>query len=132
MLRVSTAFLLLAVSAGSAYAQGDATAGEQVFKKCATCHMIGEGAKTKVGPELNGVVGRKAGSVEGFNYSAAMKAEGDKGVVWGPDTLTPFLTKPQDYVHGTKMTFPGLPNPDDVANVIAYLASFKADGTRAQ
>ena len=132
MLRVSTALLLLIASAGSAYAQGDAAAGEEVFKKCAGCHAIGEGAKNKVGPELNGVVGRKAGSVEGFNYSAAMKEAADKGLVWGPDTLNPFLTKPQDFLPGTKMAFPGLSNPDDVANVIAYLASFNADGTRAQ
>lgn len=127
MIRTAIAITVLMLGAGGALAQGDATAGAQVFKKCAVCHMIGDGAKTKVGPELNAVVGRTAGTLEGFNYSPAMKDEGAKGVVWAPDTLTQFLTKPQDFVKGTKMGFPGLSNPDDIANVIAYLETFSPD-----
>lgn len=132
MIRTAIAIAALMVSAGGALAQGDATAGAQVFKKCAICHMIGEGAKTKVGPELNAVVGRTAGTLPGFTYSPAMQAEGTKGVIWAPDTLTQFLTKPQDFVKGTKMGFAGLSNPTDIANVIAYLETFSPDYKPAQ
>jgi len=124
MIRTAVAIAVLAMSVSGAFAQGDVAAGEQVFKKCMSCHAIGEGAKTKVGPELNQLIGRVAGSVEGYSYSDAMVAAGKGGLVWGPDTLTPFLTKPKDVVAGTKMSFPGLPKPEDVANVIAYLQTF--------
>ena len=124
MLRAATAFALLMLSAGSAVAQGDAGAGEAVFNKCKSCHMVGEGAKDRVGPVLNGVVGRTAGTLEGYSFSDALKTAGEGGLVWTPETLTEFLTKPRDYVKGTKMSFPGLPKPEDVANVIAYLQTF--------
>lgn len=127
MLRTGIATAALLLTASAACAQGDTAAGEQVFKsKCTMCHMIGEGAKTKVGPELNGVVGRPAASIEGFNYSQGMKDAAAKGLVWTPENLTPFLTKPRDFVHGTKMAFPGLNKPEDVTNLIAYLGTFPA------
>lgn len=132
MTRGATVFLLMVLSAGSAFAQADVPAGEVVFKKCGTCHMVGEGAKTKVGPVLNGVVGRTAGTLEGFNYSQAMKDAGAGGLVWTPETLTEFLAKPRDYVKGTKMAFGGLPKPEDIANVIAYLQTFSPDYVPAQ
>ena len=127
MLRATTAIAVLILSAGGAFAQGDVPAGEAVFKKCAICHTIGEGAKTKVGPVLNGVLGRTAGTLEDFTYSKAMKDAGAGGLVWTPETLSEFLAKPKDFVKGTKMSFAGLSNPDDVANVIAYLATFSPD-----
>lgn len=104
----------------------DAVAGATVFKKCAACHTIGENAFNKVGPELNGLIGRAAASVAGFNYSPAMKAS---GLTWDEATLMTFLASPRGTVPGTKMTFAGLKSETDLANVIAYLKEFAADGT---
>lgn len=111
---------------GPALAQtpGDPKAGEAIFKRCASCHAIGEGAKNRVGPYLTGVVGRPAATAEGYNYSDAMKQHGASGLVWTEDTLSAFLTDPKGYVPGTKMTFPGIKKPDELANVIAYLKTF--------
>jgi cytochrome c len=120
------------LSAAGAFAQGDVPAGEVVFKKCAVCHMVGENAKSKVGPVLNGVFGRTAGTLEGFNFSSAMKKAGEEGLVWTPETMTEFLAKPRDFVKGTKMAFGGLPKPEDIANVIAYLQTFSPDYVPAQ
>lgn len=132
MRRIAIALSLLIASAGGAFAQGDAAAGETVFKKCAACHAVGEGAKNKVGPQLNNVLGRTAGTLEDFKYSPAMIKAGEGGLVWTPETLAEFLAKPKDFVKGTKMTFAGLPKPDDVANVIAYLQTFSPDYVPAQ
>lgn len=104
----------------------DAAAGALVFKKCAACHSIGPGATTKVGPELNGVVGRTAGTLPGYNFSAAMK---NSGLTWDPTTLFTYLHGPQKLVPGTKMTFPGLASDDDVNNLISYLSQYADDGT---
>lgn len=106
--------------AGPALAEGDAAKGEQVFKKCMACHSATD-ATNKVGPTLQGVVGRKAASVEGYKYSPAMLAKGQEGVVWDEATLAAYLPKPMAFVPGTKMAFAGLPKPEDVQNVIAYL-----------
>ena len=114
----------LAFSAGSAYAAGDAAAGETVFKKCAACHAIGPGATNRVGPVLNDVVGRTAGTAEGYGYSEAMVEAGKGGLVWTPQKLDAWLKKPKDVVAGTKMTFAGLGDQADVDNVIAYLLTF--------
>ena len=116
---------LLALSS-AAYAQ-DAAAGEQVFKKCKVCHQIGEGARNMVGPELNGVVGRKAGTVEGYSYSDANK---NSGITWDEATLKEYLKDPRKKVPGTKMTFPGLTSEQDIENVIAYLKQFGPDGKK--
>ena len=104
-------------TAGSAQ---DAAEGAKVFKKCMACHTA-EDTTNKIGPSLKGVVGRKAASVEGYKYSDAMLAKAAEGVVWDEATLTAYLPDPKAFVPGTKMTFPGLKNPQDVANVIAYL-----------
>ncbi len=98
--------------------------GEKVFKKCAACHKVGEGAKNGVGPMLNGVVGRAAGAVEGYKYSAAMADAGANGTVWDPATLDTYLTNPKTAIPKNKMSFAGLPKPEDRAAVIAYLGSF--------
>jgi cytochrome c len=116
--------IALAISAGSAYAAGDAAAGEAIFKKCSTCHAVGPGAASKVGPELNDVVGRTAGTAEGFKYSDALIAAGKGGLVWTPEKLDAWLKKPKDVVAGTKMTFAGLADQGEVDNVIAYLLTF--------
>ncbi len=109
------------VWSASAYAAGDAVHGEQVFKQCKVCHAVGPGAKAGVGPEQNNVVGSKAGSRPGYNYSPAMKEAGEKGIVWDEATLDKYLENPKAMVPGTKMIFPGLKKPEDRADVIAYL-----------
>jgi cytochrome c len=110
---------LLAVSSG-AWAAGDATAGQQVFARCAACHSIKAG-ENKIGPSLAGVVGRKAGSEPGFNYSPALKAS---NITWDAHTLDQFIANPSADVHGTKM-FISVPNATDRENVIAYLQTLK-------
>ena len=97
---------------------GDATKGEKVFRKCKTCHTVEKDGKNKVGPNLFGVVGRKAGAVEGFKYSSAMA---ESGLTWDEATLNKFLEKPKDVVKKTKMVFPGLRKDDERADVIAYM-----------
>jgi cytochrome c len=109
--------------AAPAYAQ-DVDAGANVFKRCGACHSIGEGAKHKIGPELNELFGRVAGSLPDYNYSKAMIEAGKNGLVWDPATLAPYLHKPKEHVPGTKMSFPGLGNEKDIVNLIAYLATF--------
>ena len=94
----------------------DAAKGEKVFKKCKACHDTA--GKNKVGPHLDGVVGRKAGSVEGFNYSPAMK---DSGKTWDEATLDAYLADPKAYIEKNKMVFVGLKKEDDRKDVIAYL-----------
>ncbi len=91
--------------------------GAKIFKKCATCHSAGKGEAAKVGPNLYGVVGRSKGSTA-FAYSDAMKA---KGGVWDMESINQFITKPKDYLPGTKMAFAGLKKPQDRADVIVYL-----------
>ena len=105
---------------------GDAEAGETVFRKCMACHAVGERARNKVGPILNGVVGRDVASIEDYRYSSAMEEWGaDK--VWTPEELSAYLEDPRGVVQGTKMAFAGLSDQADRDNVIAYLATFEAD-----
>lgn len=110
----------------AALAQGDPANGENVFKKCKICHQIGEGAKNQVGPELNGVVGRKAGSLAGFSYSPAMKEAGEKGLVWNDETLHKYLENPRDFIPKNKMAFVGLKQQKERDDVVAYLHKFPA------
>ncbi|MGJ5618805.1 c-type cytochrome [Sulfitobacter sp. MF3-043] len=98
-------------------------AGEKVFKKCKACHQVGEGAKNRVGPILTGIVDGNAGAIDGFKYSKALQAASESGLVWTETELSAFLTKPKDYLKGTKMSFAGLRKEADVAAVIAYLKS---------
>ena len=123
--------VMSALLAGSAFAEGDAAAGATVFKKCAACHAVGEGAKNKVGPELNQLIGRVAGTAPDFKYSKGMTDAGAGGLVWSAETLHEFLTKPKDFVKGTKMSFPGLKEQVDIDNVVAYLTTFSAPAAPA-
>ncbi|MCB2102156.1 MAG: cytochrome c family protein [Rhodobacterales bacterium] len=115
------AAVVMALSAGSAMA-GDAAKGEKVFKKCAACHTIDAGGKNKVGPNLHGVIGRAAGTLDGFKYSKAMQ---DSGVTWSAETLDKYLTKPKDFIPKNKMAFAGLKKDKDREDVIAYIESQK-------
>ena len=111
---------------GPAWAQ-DAAAGEKVFLVCRVCHQIGPNAKSGVGPALNGIVGRKAGTYAGFNYSVANKSS---NLTWDAATLEAYLPNPQAFMKGTKMTFAGLKEPQKVKDVIAFLKQFQADGSK--
>ena len=122
---IAAAGLLLALP-GAAVAQ-DAAAGEKVFARCKACHAVGEGAKNRLGPHLNDLFGRTAGTVEDFKYSPAMVKAGEGGLVWEPDTLAAFLADPRGFVKGTKMAFAGLKKEEDVANLTAYLKMFSSD-----
>jgi cytochrome c len=97
---------------------GDAAAGEKVFVKCKTCHVLEDGVN-RIGPHLVGVVGREAGSVEGFNYSAA---NANSGITWSKDVLFEYLENPQEYLKGTRMAFPGIKDAQQRADLIEYLA----------
>ncbi|MER8367812.1 MAG: cytochrome c family protein [Mesorhizobium sp.] len=101
----------------------DAAAGEKVFAKCKVCH-VADKDQNKIGPSLNGVIGRTAGTHPGFSYSKAMTEAGKSGVKWDEATLTTYLHDPKAMVKGTKMAFVGLKKDEDIANVIAYLKQF--------
>jgi cytochrome c len=124
MKRQTLALIALAcVGIGPACAQ-DAGKGEAAFTVCAACHDIGENAQNRMGPVLTGVVGRTAGTYEGFKYSDAMVKAGADGLVWTPETLDKFLASPRDFVKGTKMTGISVKDADRRADIIAYLATF--------
>ncbi|MFL6577534.1 MAG: c-type cytochrome [Povalibacter sp.] len=106
------------IGASAAHAEGDAKAGATVFAQCSACHAVGAGAQSNVGPALNNVVGRTAGTLPGYRYSSAMRKS---GLTWDEATLTQYLHGPDKLVPGTKMAFPGIASDKDVADVIAYL-----------
>ncbi len=118
--------IALAVTAGGAMAQ-DLAAGETSFKKCLACHAVGAGAKNKVGPFLNGIAGRKSGTVEGFSYSDANK---NSGITWTKEVFLEYIKDPKAKIPGTKMVFPGIKDEGEAASLWAYIAQFKADGSK--
>ncbi len=141
---VATAFAFVMLSAAAAFSQaappaapastagafatlppGHAEDGATVFKKCAACHRVGPTAANAVGPALNGIVGRPAGTYPAYAYSTANK---DSGVTWTPDVLAAYLPDPKGFLPGTKMSFVGLKMPQEVADVIAYLKTFDDKG----
>jgi cytochrome c len=123
---VLSAALLLA-GLGSVQAQ-DAAAGEKVFTQCRACHQVGETAKNAVGPELNGLIGRHSGSVEGYNYSAANK---NSGITWDEATFREYIQNPRAKIPGTKMVFVGLKDEQRINDLVAYLKQFDASGKKA-
>lgn len=98
--------------------------GERAFRQCQACHKLGEGARNGSGPMLNGIVGKAAGQVEGFRYSPALMEMAEGGLVWTPENLDAFLTKPRDFMRGTRMSFAGQRDADKRAAIIAYLSTF--------
>ena len=103
---------------------GDPAAGEKVFAKCKSCHQVGVGAKDRVGPHLNGLFGRRAAAHEGFNYSTSMERAGADGLVWTFETLDAYIENPRALVSKTRMSFRGLKDAEDRANVLAYLRDY--------
>jgi len=114
----------LAAAATGALAQ-DAAAGKSSFNKCLACHAIGEGAKNKVGPVLNGLDGRHSGSVEGYSYSDANK---NSGITWSKDQFLDYIKDPKAKIPGTKMNFAGIKNEKEAGDLWAYVSSFDKDG----
>lgn len=114
------AFSAALLIAAPALADGNPDAGKSVFIKCQACHEAEQGVN-KIGPTLKGLVGRKAASIADYKYSEAMAAKGAAGQIWDEATLAAYLPDPKAYVPGTKMAFAGLKNPQEVADVIAYL-----------
>ena len=120
--------LLAVAGVGEVLAQ-DAAAGEKVFGVCKACHQIGETAKNSVGPQLNGIIGRKAGTVPGYNYTAANK---ESGITWDEATFREYIKNPKAKIPGTKMIYAGLKDEKRIADLTAYLKQFGKDGKKAQ
>ncbi|MDG5495561.1 MULTISPECIES: cytochrome c family protein [Azospirillaceae] len=118
MITALTTALALTAGITAAQAAGDPAKGEKVFARCKVCHAVEANAPKKVGPPLHGLFGRHTASIEGFAYSDALKKA---DFVWSQDKLDQWLTKPQAFLPGNKMAFPGVPNPEDRADLIAYL-----------
>jgi cytochrome c len=120
MIKALLAGVGLAVGISGAASAQDAAAGEKVFAKCKACHVI-EAATNRVGPSLHGIIGRTAGTVEGFKYSESMIQHGKDGLVWNNENLDKYLADPKGFIPKNKMAFPGLKKAEDRANVIAYI-----------
>lgn len=118
--------LALTVSTGMAAAQ-DVAAGEQSFKKCLPCHAVGDDARNKIGPVLNGLEGRKSGTIDGYSYTDANK---NSGIVWNEATFKEYIADPRAKIAGTKMVFAGIKNEKEAADLWAYLAQFGPDGKK--
>jgi cytochrome c len=111
-------------AAPSAMAQ-DVAAGKTSFNKCLACHSIGEGAKNKVGPQLNGLDGRKSGTAEGYSYSDANK---NSGITWNESQFKEYIKDPKAKIPGTKMIFPGIKNEKEINDLWAFVAQYDKDG----
>lgn len=115
---------LLAFSAAPAFAQdaaGNAEAGQRVFNQCRACHSINQGGRAMVGPNVFGIVGRRAGSFEGFRYSRPMHEKHEQNFVWNLDNLRAYIRNPRDVAPGGSMSFPGLCNEQQLNDLLAYL-----------
>lgn len=116
----------LTTAASSALAQdADLAAGKASFNKCLACHAIGDGAKNKVGPELNGLDGRKSGTAEGYSYSDANK---NSGITWNEAQFKEYIKDPKAKIPGTKMAFAGIKNETEINNLWAYVSQYDKDG----
>jgi cytochrome c len=124
-LTLSSLFIVAASTAASSALAQDADAGKTSFNKCLACHAVGEGAKNKVGPVLNGLDGRKSGSIEGYSYSDANK---NSGITWNKDVFLEYIKDPKGKIPGTKMVFAGIKNEKEANDLWAYLSQYDKDG----
>ena len=130
---LTTTVAALAIMATAALAQeGDPAKGETDFRRCQACHMVGENAQHRVGPHLNGIVGRQIGAAEGYNYGPATAAKGEDGTVWTEELLFEYLADPMAFVGGASKMVQKFPDEQLRWDVIAYIAQFNADGTKAE
>jgi cytochrome c len=127
MLRTGLAVLALVGATTAAATAQDLAAGENSFKKCLPCHAVGEGAKNKVGPVLNGLEGRQSGTIEGYSYTAANK---NSGITWSEETFREYIRDPRAKIPGTKMIFAGIKNEKEIGDLWAYLKQFDAEGKK--
>jgi cytochrome c len=118
--------VMVLTSTAASLAQ-DAAAGEKVFAVCKACHQIGETAKIAVGPVLNGIIGRKAGTYTGYNYSDANK---NSGLTWDEATFREYIKDPKAKVPGTKMIYAGLKDEQKISDLLAYLKQYGPDGKK--
>jgi len=118
---------LASIAAASTARAPDVAAGATSFHKCMACHSIGDGAKNKIGPELNGIDGRKSGTADGFNYSDANK---NSGITWSKDQFLDYIKDPKAKIPGTKMIFAGIKNEKEAGDLWAYLAQYDKDGKK--
>ena len=118
---------LLAVAGSGEVSAQDAAAGEKVFGVCKACHQVGETAKNNVGPQLNGLFGRKSGTIAGYNYTAANK---DSGLTWDEATFRDYIKDPKAKIPGTKMIYAGLKDEQRTNDLVAYLKQFDAEGKK--
>ena len=126
MIKVSV-LAMMWIGGLSAAAAQDLAAGETSFKKCLACHAVGEAAKNKVGPVLNGLEGRKSGTIEGYNYTEANK---NSGITWNEASFREYIKDPRAKIPGTKMIFPGIKNETEITNLWSYLSQFGPDGKK--
>jgi cytochrome c len=126
MSRFVVAAAIVLGGAATASAQ-DVAAGERSFAKCRACHQVGETARNGVGPMLNGLFGRKSGSIEGYNYTEANK---NSGITWDEATFATYIQDPRARIPGTKMVFAGIKNEQEIKDLTAYLKQFGADGKK--
>ena len=124
-LTFGTLFMIAASTAASGALAQDADAGKTSFNKCLACHAVGDGAKNKVGPVLNGLDGRKSGSIEGYSYSDANK---NSGITWNKDQFLDYIKDPKAKIPGTKMVFAGIKNEKEANDLWAYLTQYDKDG----
>lgn len=126
MKKFMIAFAVAAAFAPSAQAQ-DASAGEKVFVQCRACHQVGETAKNSVGPLLNGLFGRTAGTIDGYNYSDANKKS---GIVWDEKVFAEYIQNPKEKIPGTKMVYAGLKGEQRINDLVAFLKQYDKDGKK--
>lgn len=125
-------FAMVASVPMMAQAEGDVATGERVFKRCAACHAVGANAKNKVGPQLNGIVGREMGGVDGYRYSKPLTEKAAEVGTWDEEELMAYLADPSGFLGGRGKMAQKFPKEDDRLNVIAYLKTYAEDGSKSE
>jgi len=125
-MKLAAMAVLWIATTNAAFGQ-DVAAGETSFRKCLPCHAVGESARNKVGPVLNGLEGRRSGTIEGYSYTQVNK---DAAITWGDATFKDYITDPRAKIPGTKMVFNGIKNEQEISDLWAYLKQFGPDGKK--